>query len=144
MWTYRDTGAAMVRTAKILKVAFWSRVLVASGLAALMVFAVGALATPDPAWAAPPYAKSYYVTSYSTSWAYNEGCALGTQDKNTSGTQKHVAVLDFGKLYLSSSGTWMVGLFTGTDVSLASARGMAEQFVKGYWICTEADLSSTV
>ncbi len=126
------------------RVLLGARVVVASVLTSLSLFAVAALDDPTPAYAAPPSAKSYYVTGYSTTWAYDQGCALGTQDQNTSGTQKHVAVLDFGKLYLSSSSTWMMGLFQGSDVSLASARLMAEQFARGYWVCTGSDLASTV
>lgn len=112
-------------------------------LMALIGAVIVQLPAANVATAAPPSSKSFYVTGYSTSWAYNRGCDLGTQDLNTSGTQRHVMVLDFGAMYLNSSGTWMVTAFSGADFSLGSARVMVQEFGHGYWVCTGSDLSST-
>ncbi len=108
-------------------------------IAALALTAVVA----TPASAAPASGNSYYVTGYSTSWAYSVGCTLGTADKNLAGTQRHVVVLDFGAMYLSSSSVWMVTAFQGADFSLASARVMVQEFAHGYWVCTGSDTTST-
>ena len=102
------------------------------------------VAIPSAAQAAPSSSTSYYVTANDTTWAYNRGCDLGTKDQNTAGTQTHHAILDFGAMYQASSGTWYVTAFSGADFTLVNARHMAEQFGRGYWVCTGSDTASTV
>ncbi len=109
---------------------------VASVATSLLAFAAA------PASAAPPSARSYYVSGYSLSWAYDRGCDAGTADKNTAGTQTHYVVLDFGSLYKNSVGTWTVSGF-GHPFSLAKARDMVQQWAYGYWTCTGTDTAST-
>lgn len=71
----------------------------ATGLS-LAVSPLGFLGVAQPAFAAaPPNSISYYVTGYSTSWAYNAGCSLGQLDLGRPGTQRSVAVLDFGAMW---------------------------------------------
>jgi len=97
-----------------------------------------------PAYAAPPNSVSYYVTGYSTSWAYNAGCSLGTLDLNRAGTQRSIAILGFGAMYLSSSSGWMMTAYSGSDMTISSARAMVQEFGHGYWVCTGSDVGSTV
>jgi len=110
----------------------------------LAVAVTGLLVLQSPAFAAgPPSSVSYYVTGYSTSWAYDAGCSLGTTDLNRAGTQRSIAVLEFGAMHSTSSG-WTVSAYSGTDMSLASARAMVQEFGHGYWTCTGSDVTSTV
>ena len=113
-------------------------------LAFLLAISAGLVATAVPAYAAPPNSVSYYVTGYSTSWAYNAGCSLGTLDLNRAGTQRSIAILGFGAMYFSSSSGWMMTAYSGTDMTIASARAMVQEFGHGYWVCTGADVASTV
>jgi len=101
--------------------------------------------TPTSAQAvtAPPTSHSWYVSRYDTTWAYNQGHALGAADLAAAGTQRHIAVLEFGATYLSGS-TWYVTAFSGTDFPLTKARTMAEEFAKGYWVGTGSDVTSSL
>jgi hypothetical protein len=111
----------------------------------LVISAAGLVATVVPAYAAaPPNSVSYYVTGYSTSWAYNAGCSLGQLDLNRAGTQRSIAILEFGAMYFSSSSGWMMTAYSGSDMTISSARAMVQEFGHGYWVCTGSDLGSTV
>lgn len=107
----------------------------------LGVFSVAARAVPSYAVPArPPYASSIYVTSTSTSTAYNEGCGRGTADANH-GDIDSSAFLDFGGQNSDASGTKLIN---GISVSAATIRSIAEQYADGYWVCTGTDHVSTL
>jgi hypothetical protein len=114
---------------------------IVSAMVGILLTAVGPVL---PAFAAPPSSRSYYVTAYSTSWAYNVGCSLGQLDLGRAGTQRSIAVLDFGAMYYSSTNGWMMTAFSGADMKISSARAMVQEFGHGYWVCTGSDLTSTV
>jgi hypothetical protein len=93
--------------------------------------------------AAPPKARSYYVTEYNKTWAYNRGFALGQEDLALSGTQNHVAILDFGSMYVKSS-VWYVTAFSGSDFTLSKAADMVYEFGRGYYFGAGSDRTSYV
>jgi hypothetical protein len=64
--------------------------------------------------------------------------------QNRAGTQRSIAVLDFGAMYYSSSSGWMMTAFSGADMTISSARTMVQEFGHGYWVCTGSDVASTV
>jgi hypothetical protein len=124
----------------------WRRRVALTAITAVSALAaIVTLLTPTAAQAVtvPPASTSYYVSSNDTTWAYNQGHALGQADLAAAGTQTHVAVLDFGAMYLSGS-TWYVTAFSGPDMTLAQARVVAEQFGRGYWAGAGSDLTSTL
>lgn len=108
------------------------------GAAISMIFSPAAGAS-----AAPLKSNSFYVTSYDLDWAHQKGCHLGETDRDEPGTQRHVAVLDFGALSQVSGG-WEVSAFTGASFSVEKARQMVEQFARGYYGCTGTDTTSTL
>jgi len=121
-----------------------SRLMIAALVAVVTVLGVAAAAMSPAeavtAPAAPASSRSYYMTS--ATGAYTLGCNLGTQDNNLGGTQHHVAVLDFGAMTLSGS-SWTFSAFSGAAMTPAQVAGAAEQFGRGYWVCTNGDISST-
>ena len=120
----------------------WRRGVLAAGLS-LAAAAAGLFGLASPASAAPPTSYSYYVTGYDNTWAYNQGCNLGSLDLGRAGTQRSIVVLEFGAMSSTSSG-WKVSAYSGTDMTLAQARSMVQEFGHGYWVCTGSDLASTV
>lgn len=88
------------------------------------------------AWAAaPPSAKSYYVTGYDLTWAYDAGCDAGTKDKNNPPSGVRTVVLDFGSMFKTGT-TWKFSVFGGTPVTRPQARDMTAEFSHGYYVCT--------
>lgn len=94
----------------------------------------------------PPYTTSWYMKTVDATTLYNMGCALGTHDKNTPGTQDNVVILDYGQPWVQNStyGTLMWKTGGGTQfVTTTQIANAAEQFGKGYWVCTgSADTTS--
>lgn len=96
-------------------------------------------AAPTP----PPYTTSWYMNTVDSTSVYNMGCTLGTHDLNTAGTQDNVVILMFGKPSKSGTtfGTIIYNQAFASTTQIATA---AEQFGKGYYICTGSDTASTV
>ncbi|WP_418063512.1 hypothetical protein [Pimelobacter simplex] len=112
---------------------------VALALAAGLLAVLGVAA---PASAAPTSVKSFYVSRYSLSWAYDRGCDAGRHDLTAAGAQRRYVVLDFGAMYKNASGTWMLTAFSGADISFPQARDMVAQWARGYWVCVGSDVES--
>lgn len=51
----------------------------------------------------PPYTTSYYMNTVDSNILYDMGCELGERDRNISGNQNNVIILDFGYPYLVSN-----------------------------------------
>ncbi|HLG77381.1 MAG TPA: hypothetical protein VKX46_13280 [Ktedonobacteraceae bacterium] len=114
--------------------------LIASVVTCLVLFAPNV----HPAFAVqakPPTDKSYYITTTSTSSAYNLGCNQGTLDASFSPPVNSEVVLDFGGQNSSGTGTLLIN---GTSITNAQIESVAEQFSSGYWNCTGNDSTSKV
>jgi hypothetical protein len=117
----------------------------AAVLLATSVFAAGAgvLSGSTPAFATqamPRTATNYYISSVSTTTAYNDGCSAGKRDA-LSPNQDSEVVLDFGGQNSAGTGTKLIN---GTMVSWSQIQGVAEQFGAGYYTCTGSDTTSVV
>lgn len=116
---------------------------ISAAIAASCLLLGVAVATADPASAVqskPRTSVSRYVTTSSTSTAYNWGCAQGTADAATP-IQDSEVILDFGAQLSSNTGATA---FSGTDITYAQIAAFAEQYARGYWICTGSDTTSTL
>ncbi len=123
-------------------------------LGSLLAIVIFFLAIPlRMAYAAtpPPYTTSWYVDisdpSTLSTTLYNMGCALGTHDYQTPGTQDNAVILLFGKPGYSNStyGTYdwtSPGSSTTVFLSISQIAGGVEQFGKGYYVCTLTDTTS--
>lgn len=107
-----------------------------------LVSAILTVSSAEPAAAAPPSARSYYVSNYDLNWAYDRGCDAGNADEADSGTQIHYVVLDFGSMY-EDNGTWMVSAFSGAAFTQTKARNMVVEWAHGYYVCSGTDHTST-
>lgn len=87
--------------------------------------------------AAPPiFTYSVYVTSSSTTAAYNQGCALGGKVGAGSRPSDAFTILDFGYPdYQSGYGTLLM-TSTYPFVTIGQIEGMVEQYGKGYYDCS--------
>lgn len=85
-----------------------------------------------------PVDWSFYITSSSTSAAYNLGCNQGHYDANL-GNINSAVVLDFGMQ--TSSGSYD---FSNAYLSYAQIEAVAEEFSHGYWACTGSDATSVL
>lgn len=110
------------------------------GIAALLT-PIAIIAAATPAQAAPPQARSWYITSYSPSWAYDRGCNLGAQDLGDAGKQTHYVVLDFGAMYDAGS-DFKFTAFGGPDMTMSQAKDMIVEYSRGYFLCTGSDTTS--
>src|SRR5258708_2940650 len=109
-----------------------------------LVFSITALHAAPKAFAAqakPPTDWSFYMTSASTSTAYNLGCNQGHFDAGYNPVVSSEVVLDFGGQLGDGSGSLMIN---GMQISNAQIQAVAEAFSRGYWICTGNDSTSTL
>lgn len=91
----------------------------------------------------PNTTTSYYVqnlTATASDW-YTLGCTQGTIDQNRAGTQLRVVALDFGEPNLSGSTYGVLG-FDGMFHDRDELAPAAEQFGRGYYVCTGTDRAS--
>lgn len=103
--------------------------------------AVAALiALPSPAAASPPPVNwSFYINTYNTSVAYNDGCGDGQWATNN-GSVDIAVILDFGAQNAANTGTLLP--LTNTSVTYAQAITYAEQWATGFYFCTGANTTS--
>jgi hypothetical protein len=114
------------------------RLLVTVG-AAVAAFALHA--TPAGAVQAQPRTStSYYVSTTSTTTAYNQGCSQGRSDA-AAPVQSSEVILDFGGQNSANSGSILIN---GTVVTFSQIRAYAEQFGLGYYVCTAGDTISVL
>jgi hypothetical protein len=112
--------------------------------AVLALAAAGAVAVPGAAQAVPakpPTDWSFYISTSSTSSAYNLGCNQGNFDRNMGNIDSEV-VLDFGGQNSANTGT--IRISDGAFMSYGTIASIAEQFAYGYWVCTGSDVTSTL
>ncbi len=102
-----------------------------------------AYATHSPTNGAPPWTISRYMSTVNTTTLYDLGCKLGTHDNGTAGTQDNVVILMFGRPAYQNS-TYGSLLYNNTFASVTQIEAAAEQFGRGYWVCTGGDTASTV
>lgn len=110
-------------------------------LAMLAVAMVENVRTAYAVQAQPHTSASYYVTSSSTTTAYNHGHAQGVADSLLSPWPNSEVVLDFGGQYADGSGTLMIN---GARLTNAQIEAIAEQYSLGYWYGTGSDTTSEV
>ena len=113
-------------------------------VAVALTAALGVALTAVPAAAYPgkPLTEwSFYVHSNNTMTAYNLGCNQGNFDR-TYGISASEVVLDFGVQLSGLSGNELTG--TGAFIAKADIEAYAEQFARGYWICTGSDTTSSL
>jgi hypothetical protein len=108
----------------------------AAVIAAAMVFAV-----PPGNARASTSDNTYcvYVTSMSTTAAYNHGCDVGTKVGAGTRPSDALVILDFG-YPIQQGTTWGTLLLTSTYPfeSLSKIAGVVEQYGKGYYECSPA------
>lgn len=91
----------------------------------------------------PGYAFSHYVTSTSTTAAYNEGCALADDP-----TLVHdaVVILDFGPAARQTGTSTTYGALiwdaNRTYRTTTQIRDIARQFGRGYYLCANSPFTS--
>jgi len=121
------------------------RVLALMSLCALLSSTITLYRTPKvfALQAKPPTDWSFYISSASTSTAYNLGCNQGHFDAGHSPVINSEVVLDFGEQYYSD-GSGGVLLLSGIQISNAQVQAVTEAFARGYWICTGNDSTSTL
>jgi hypothetical protein len=110
-------------------------------LTMLAVAMVQNIRTAYAVQAQPHTSASYYVTSSSTTSAYNHGWAQGRADALDSSHPNSEVVLDFGGQYADGSGTLTMN---GLRLTTAQIEAIAEQYSNGYWNGTGSDLTSVV
>ena len=91
--------------------------------------------------ARPPADWSFYMSTASTSTAYNFGCDQGRADASFSPPINSEVVLDFGGQLSDGSGALMVN---GVVISNSQLEAATEAFAHGYWDCTGANDSTSV
>lgn len=137
----------------IARVLFSKRVGISS-LRAVAIMSICALlgagitlsSAPSKAFAAPatpPTDWSFYITSASTSTAFNLGCSQGHFDSGHSPVIDSEVILDFGEQYYSD-GSGGVLLLSGIQISNAQIQAVTEAFSDGYWDCTGTDSTSVL
>jgi hypothetical protein len=90
------------------------------------------------AFAKPSTSWSFYISTSDTNSAYNLGCNQGNTDRST-GADSEV-VLDFGGQNSSGSGT--IRISDGATMTYAIIESIAENFARGYWVCTGSNRST--
>lgn len=92
---------------------------------------------------APPWTISRYMSTVNQTTLYDLGCKLGTHDRDTAGTQDNVVILFFGRPAYQNM-TYGTILYSNTFATLAQIEAAAEQYGRGYWVCTGGDTASTL
>lgn len=87
----------------------------------------------------PTTRTSYYITTSSTSTAYDHGCNHGAA---AAIGEEQVVILDFGGQNSGNTGTLAFG--SAGSLTYATIRSIAEQFAFGFWVCTAANTTATV
>lgn len=108
---------------------------------ALALGAIGGVVQAGTAYAVqspPRKSTSYYVGTTDTTTAYNQGCSQGQQD-SIAPTQNSEVVLDFGGQNYSNTGSILIG---GPEVTFGQIQSYAEQFARGYYVCTGSNTAS--
>jgi len=109
-----------------------------AGLAGIQARAPSALGATYPG-----STHSWYVTDPTNStWAYNQGCSLGTALANGGKPQQAWVILDFFTQVLASSGTWGVEYDNHVFHSNTTVQAFVVQYAHGFWLCTGADTSA--
>lgn len=99
-------------------------------------------ATPaDAVQPQPPTDWSWYVRTTNANTLYSWGCNQGNADRNLGNINSEV-ILDFGGQSVNNNGTYLTG--NNLFVSYATIESLAEQFAKGYYICTGSDYTSVL
>lgn len=96
---------------------------------------------PEPEPEPPAYTTSWYISSMSTTQAYQQGCAAGQRDAALDGTQDSLIILDFGQQWYETS-QWGVWHFGGYFSNNAQVGWVVKEFAHGYWVCTGTDRTS--
>jgi hypothetical protein len=109
---------------------------------------ISGVAKPAIAATAPPFSKSYYMDTVTTSENYDLGCTLGTNVKNTPGTQDNLVVLSYGApAYLgvdvSNNPIYGSKTYNGSSVSTRQIADAVHAYANGFWICSDTDTTST-
>ena len=116
------------------------RFAMALALALICALAPAQIVSTVEAATYPGYTTSHYVTSTSTTAAYNEGCALA-DDPTLPATS--VVILDFGPAVkdvtngVTTYGTWIWDA-NRTYRTTTQIRDIARQFGRGFWLCSNS------
>ena len=108
-----------------------------ASIGAASFIATGAfLATTAPnsfaTQAAPHVSQSIYVTTTSTSTAYNQGYSQGHADATVYPYENSEVILDFGGMNAANTGTIFI-TNNGSGATYAQIRAYAEQYALGYY-----------
>jgi len=100
----------------------------------------------------PLYSTSYYIQNPDPTKIFDLGCALGTRDAASPGTQDSLVILAFGKMWVFEvQGKTTYGVRTFSDpnngytrynLSFAEVEARAQSFASGYWACSANDRAS--
>ena len=84
------------------------------------------------------------MRNYTQARARDEGCTLGTRDRNMPGKQSSIVILDFGIPKLVNGQLGASGMVIGGFVTMSQIADAVQQFGIGYWTCTGTDYQSNV
>ena len=118
------------------------RIIVAATLTAAL-----AVALAQAAAAAPLKTISRYVSVRDTSRWYDLGCALGNAVRDGTRPRNAGVILQFGSpRYAIVNGDWVYGsnLYDGDFIRTSSIRAIAQQYGRGYYVCSPVDTSLTI
>lgn len=104
------------------------------------VLAMQASPAAQAVQAMPRGSASIYVSSTSSSTAYNQGCSQGTADA-ASPVQSSEVILDFGGQNSGNTGSILIN---GTSATYAQIATYAEQYALGYYVCTGSAVSAVL
>ena len=96
--------------------------------------------TPAHAANPPEWGLSWYFTN-GTSDAYDRGCTLGNEARNTSGRQDYVVVLAFGAMINAPNG-FKFGQWSHNPITDDEAKQRIQQYAKGFYFCSDTDTDS--
>jgi hypothetical protein len=109
----------------------------------LLLASLLAVVGPRPVFAVPPKPAtdwSFYVRTTSNDALYDLGCNQGNYDAAHNVNSE--VILDFGGQASNNAGTLLTVI--NTYVSYGTVEGLAEQFAKGYYICTGLDRTTVL
>ena len=91
----------------------------------------------------PGYTTSLYISTLDGATIYNYGCALGSRDQQTPGTQDSLVILDFGQPW-EEDGTLGVWSFSWQFIDTNRVYDLTKEYIRGYYNCTGSDNASRV
>ena len=98
-------------------------------------------ASATPVTSPPLWSRTAYINTDGGQVIYNLGCEKGTVDKNTTGKQDSVVLLDFGSPATNNldygTSLFGIGFLRTTEIAMR-----AQLYAQGYYVCSGTDHTS--